>query len=205
MRSNRLLLAVPLLLSSAALAQSHVRLSYEMAKPEGNTSRFIDNSFSTIGGHLDVSLEVSYAFHFELSAGLNSFNTTKVGILTTTDGQDVYGKQYRYLNVVPLMAGFAFHVPLGGGSRIWVGCNGGVGYFDRVIDLGLTSYSGSSWQWGIQPQVGIAFGLGGGTALFFDGRYNYFWAKDGWPTQAYWSFGAGLLFGGSGKSASPKK
>ena len=57
--------------------------------------------------------------------------------------------------------------------------------------------------------MGIAFGLGdrSGTALFFDARYNYFWAKDGWPVQQYWSFGVGLMFGGSGKSppASAKK
>ena len=43
----------------------------------------------------------------------------KYGVLTTTDGQDVSGKQFRYLNAIPLMAGFAFHVPLGGGSRFW--------------------------------------------------------------------------------------
>ncbi len=202
MRSTRFLVVATLLSSTAALAQSHVRISYEMAQPEGNTARYIDR-FSSRGVHLDVSLELSYAFHFELSAGLNSFNAAKMGVLTTTDGQDVYGKQYRYLNAVPLMAGFAFHIPLGNGSRFWAGCNGGIGYFDRVIDLGLTSYSASSWQWGIQPQVGIAIGLGGGTALFFDGRYNYFWAKDGWPVQQYWSFGVGLLFGGSGKA--PKK
>ena len=46
-------------------------------------------------------------------------------MLTTTDGQDVSGKQFRYLNVVPLMAGFAFHIPLGNGSRFWAGGNGG--------------------------------------------------------------------------------
>ncbi|MGZ6079734.1 MAG: hypothetical protein ACXWK4_02900 [Myxococcaceae bacterium] len=200
MRSLRFLFAVSLLLSSVALAQSHVRISYEMAQPEGNTARYIDR-FSSRGAHLDVSLEMTYSFHFELSAGLNSFNAAKYGVLTTTTGQDVSGKQFRYLNVVPLMAGFAFHIPLGNGSRFWAGCNAGTGYFNRVIDLGLYSYSASSWQYGIQPHVGIAIGLGdhSGTALFFDGRYNYFWARQGFPVQQYWSFGVGLLFGGSGK------
>ena len=198
MRSTtRFLLAVALLGSSAALAQSHVRLSYEFAVPRGETKDYIDR-FSSRGGHLDVSLELWYAFHLELSAGLNSFNGVKQGVLTTTDGQDVSGKQFRYLNVIPLMGGFAFHIPLRGGGRVWAGVNGGAAYFDRVIDLGLNSYSRSDWQWGVQPHVGIAFGLGdGGTALFFDGRWQYFWERHGIPSQQYFSFGVGLLFGGS--------
>ncbi|HZX42416.1 MAG TPA: hypothetical protein VFE93_11300, partial [Myxococcaceae bacterium] len=170
MRSTPVLLAVGLLASSAALAQSHVRLSYEFAVPRGDTKDYIDR-FSSRGAHLDASFELSYAFHLELSAGLNSFNAVKQGVLTTTDGQDVSGKQFRYLNVIPLMAGFAFHVPLGHGSRVWAGVNGGAAYFERVIDLGLSSYTRSDWQWGVQPHIGIAFGLGkGGTALFFDAR-----------------------------------
>lgn len=198
MRSTRPLLLLGLLASTAALAQSHVRLSYEMAQPLGQTKSYIDR-FSSRGVHLDASFELSYAFHLELSAGLNSFNAVKQGVLTTTDGQDVSGKQFRYLNVIPLMGGFAFHIPLGHGSRIWAGCNGGAAYFDRVIDVGLNEYTRSDWQWGVQPHLGIAFGLGEGSALFFDGRWQYFWPRHGLPAQQYVSFGAGFLFGGSGR------
>ena len=195
----RLLLVLALLASSAALAQSNVRLSYEFAVPQGATKDYIDR-FSTRGAHLDVSLELTYAFHLELSAGLNSFNAVKSGVITTTDGQDVSGKQFRYLNVIPVMGGFAFHIPLGHGSRFWAGVNGGAAYFERVIDLGLNEYTLSDWQWGVQPHFGIAFGLGkGGTALFFDGRWNYFWERHGIPAQQYFSFGVGLLFGGSSR------
>ena len=43
MRSfTRSLLALLLLASSAALAQSHVRLSYEFAVPRGDTQDFVD-------------------------------------------------------------------------------------------------------------------------------------------------------------------
>jgi len=112
MRSlTRPLLFLALLGSSAALAQSNVRLSYEFATPTGNTKDFVDR-FSSRGAHLDISVELSYAFNLELSAGLNSFNAVKQGVLATTDG-DVSGKQFRYLNVIPLMGGFAFHIPLG--------------------------------------------------------------------------------------------
>ena len=38
--------------------------------------------FSSRGAHLDVSLELTYSFHLELSAGLNSFNAAKYGVLT---------------------------------------------------------------------------------------------------------------------------
>lgn len=195
MRSlTRSFLVVVLLGSSAALAQSNVRLSYEFAVPTGNTKDYTDR-FSSRGMHLDVSFELSYAFNLELSTGLNSFNAVKEGVLATTDG-DVSGKQFRYLNVIPVMGGFAFHIPMGHGSRFWAGVNGGAAYFDRIIDIGLNEYSLSDWQWGVQPHVGIAFGLGDdGTALFFDGRWNYFWERHGIPSQTYWSFGVGILFG----------
>jgi len=62
MRSiTRSLLALVLLGSTAALAQSHVRLSYEFAVPRNATSDFVDR-FSSRGGHLDISLELTYAF-----------------------------------------------------------------------------------------------------------------------------------------------
>jgi len=195
MRAPRIPIVLGLLVSSTALAQSHLRLSYEMAVPQGATKDYVDR-FSSRGAHLDASFELSYAFHLELSAGLNSFNSVKQGVLTTTDGQDVSGKQFRYLNVIPLMGGFAFHIPLGHGSRFWAGANGGAAYFERVVDLGLTEYTLSDWQWGVQPHVGIAFGLDrSGTALFFDGRWQYFWERHGLPAQQYFSFGVGLLFG----------
>jgi len=195
MRALRIPIVLGLLASSTALAQSHLRISYEMAVPEGATKDYVDR-FSSRGAHLDASFELSYAFHLELSAGLNSFNSVKQGVLTTVDGQDVSGKQFRYLNVIPLMGGFAFHIPLGHGSRFWAGANGGAAYFERVVDLGLNEYSLSDWQWGVQPHVGIAFGLDrSGTALFFDGRWQYFWERHGLPAQQYFSFGVGLLFG----------
>ena len=199
MRSTRLLFLAALLASSAALAQSHLRLSYEFAVPTQDTKDYVDR-VSTRGFHLDASFELSYAFHLELSTGLNSFNSVTRGVLTTTDGQDVSGKQFRYLNVIPVMGGFAFHIPLGHGSRFWAGVNGGAAYFERIIDLGLNEYSLSDWQWGVQPHFGIAFGLGkGSTALFFDGRWNYFWERHGIPAQQYFSLGVGLLFGGASR------
>jgi len=198
MRATRTFLLLGLLASSAALAQSNFRISYEFAVPMGATKDYIDR-FSSRGAHLDASFELSYAFHLELSAGLNSFNAVKQGVLTTTDGQDVSGKQFRYLNVIPLMGGFAWHIPMGRGGRIWAGINGGAAYFERVIDLGLNEYSNSDWQWGVQPHIGIAFPLDRGTALFFDGRWNYFWERHGIPAQQYFSFGVGLLFGGSSR------
>ena len=199
MRATRIFLLLGLLASSAALAQSNFRISYEFAVPMGATKDYIDR-FSSRGAHLDASFELSYAFHLELSAGLNSFNAVKEGVLSTTDGQDVSGKQFRYLNVIPLMGGFAWHIPMGRGGRIWAGINGGAAYFDRIIDIGLNEYSLSDWQWGVQPHVGIAFGLGDdGTALFFDGRWNYFWERHGIPAQQYFSFGVGLLFSGSSR------
>src|SRR5262249_38058177 len=202
MRATRLLLAAGLLASSAALAQSHVRLSYEFAVPTQQTKEFVDR-FSSRGVHLDASFEILYAFHLELSAGLNVFNSVKQGVLTTTTGEDVSGKQFRYLNVVPLMGGFAWHIPLGHGSRVWAGVNGGAAYLDRVVDVGLNEYTASDWQWGIQPHVGIAFGLDrSGTALFFDGRWQYFWERHGMPAQQYFSFGVGLLLGGKTPEAS---
>ena len=84
MRATRIFLLLGLLASSAALAQSNFRLSYEFAVPMGATKDYIDR-FSSRGAHLDASFELSYAFHLELSAGLNSFNAVKQGVLTTTD------------------------------------------------------------------------------------------------------------------------
>jgi hypothetical protein len=195
MRALALAAAFVLFLPSAARAQSNLRLSYEMAVPRGETRDFVDR-FSSRGAHLDGSVELAPAFHLELSVGWNTFNAVKQGVLTTVEGLDVSGKQFRYLNAVPVMGGFAFHVPLGGGSRVWAGVNGGGAVIEQVVDIGLGEYSHSGWQWGVMPQVGIAIGLDkkSGTALFIDGRYEYYWKTSGSPAQQWFAFGVGLLF-----------
>jgi hypothetical protein len=195
MRALALATAVVLLLPSAAQAQSHLRLSYEMAVPRGATRDFVDR-FSSRGGHLDGSFELAPAFHLELSVGWNTFNAAKQGVLTTSEGLDVSGKQFRYINALPVMGGFAFHVPLGHGRRVWAGVNGGGALIERLVDIGLGEYSHSGWQWGVMPHVGLAIGLDrkSGTALFFDGRWEYYWKTSGSPAQQWFAFGVGLLF-----------
>ena len=190
------LLVLLVLLPASALAQSHIRLSYEMAVPYGPTRDFIDR-FSSRGAHLDTSLELAPAFHLELSAGWNLFNAAKQGVLHVSDGRDVSGKQFRYLNAVPVMGGFAFHIPLRGGGRIWLGASAGGALIERLVDVGMGEYSRSQWQWGVMPQIGIAFGIDrkGGTALFFSGRWEYYWENAGAPKQSWFGIGVGLLFG----------
>jgi len=191
-----LLLALP----ASALAQSNIRLSYEMAVPSTGTRDFIDR-FSSRGAHLDISLEVAPAFNFELSAGWNLFNAAKTGVLHISDGRDVSGKQFRYLNAIPAMGGFAFHIPLRGGGRIWFGANAGGAYIERLVDVGMGTYSRAQWQWGVMPQIGIAFGIDrkAGTAIFFSGRWEYYWEQAGVPKQSWFGIGVGFLFGAGRK------
>lgn len=187
-----LLLAVP----ASALAQSHLRLSYEMAVPEGATRDFIDR-FSSRGAHLDASLEISPAIHLEASVGWNLFNAAKAGVLQLSDGSAVSGKQFRYLNAFPAMGGLAFHIPIRGGSSVWFGFNGGGAYIERLVDVGLGEYSQAQWQWGLMPHIGISFGLdrSAGTALFITGRYEYYWQNGTAPKQSWFGIGVGFLFG----------
>ena len=195
-------LAVLLLgiLPASALAQSNIRLSYEVAIPYGPTRDFIDR-FSSRGAHLDMSLEVAPAFNFELSLGWNLFNAAKTGVLHISDGRDVSGKQFRYLNAIPAMGGFAFHIPLRGGGRIWFGASAGGAYIERLVDVGMGTYSRSQWQWGVMPQIGIAFGIDrkAGTAIFFSGRWEYYWEQAGVPKQSWFGIGVGFLFGAGRK------
>jgi Outer membrane protein beta-barrel domain len=199
--SIRLPLLLLLALPASALAQSHLRLSYEMAVPLAGTTDFIDR-FSSRGAHLDASLEISPAIHLEASVGWNLFNAAKTGVLHLSDGRDVSGKQFRYLNAFPAMGGLAFHIPLRGGSSIWVGFNGGGAYIERLVDVGMGEYSHAQWQWGVMPHLGISFGLdrSAGTALFITGRWEYYWQNGTAPKQSWVGIGVGFLFGHGRKS-----
>jgi hypothetical protein len=127
MRSTRLLLAVSLLLSSAALAQSHVRLSYEMAKLRA-TPRASSTTASAPSAGTWMFRSRSPTPHFEFGRP-EQLQHHEGGRPHHQRRSDVYGKQYRYLNVVPLMAGSPSIARRRKPLR--AGCNGGVGYFDR--------------------------------------------------------------------------
>ena len=67
--------------------------------------------------------------------------------------------------------------------------------------MGLFEYSRTEWQWGVMPHVGIAFGLDkqAGTAIFFSGRWEYYWESAGAPKQSWFGIGVGFLFGAGRK------
>ncbi len=173
------------------------------AVPTGRTRDFIDR-FSSRGAHLDASLELSPAFHLELSAGLEPLQRRQArACSTTSDGRDVSGKQFRYLNAIPADGRVRLPHPAGerqpllgrgataAAALLRPGGRRGAG---RV--LGLRAGSGaSSRTWASPSGSGTTPGppsssTAGGTTSG---------TGTGFPVQQYWSFGVGLLFGGSGK------
>jgi hypothetical protein len=185
-----------LLLPASALAQSHFRFSYEMAVPYGPTRDFIDR-FSSRGAHLDGSLELSPAFHLELSLGWNLFNAAKQGTLTVSDGRQVSG-QFRYLNAIPAMAGFAGHPLRGGGGSSSVPAPAG--------------QSSSAWStWACSSSRGPS-GSGGDAADRHrlrprQSRHRHLLQRtlgvlrrnEGAPKQSWFGIGVGFLFGAGRK------
>ncbi len=183
-----------------AFKSSGILIGYNAAYPLGNTADYIElPAFRGIGAEWrqylteKISLGVKAAFQV--------FYQEIEEQLYTDNGSTLYGKQFRYINSVPIMAvagyetdrnnevksdGFDFYGKLGLG----------VYSFQMLTDMGLYRYQNEySWNLGLLPEVGIKYKLTPRVDAVLYVNYNFVFKNASVENQQYLSAGVGLEFG----------
>lgn len=176
-------------------AQNHVQFNYDVSVPLGNTNDFITQTsprgFSLSAGH-------NFTPHFGLGvkAGLQSFYEELSKDTYTEDNVTLYGKQFRYINSIPILVHAHYHFLPEARANPYVALGVGAYSFQKRIDLGLyTTTNEFVWNFGLQPEVGILLPLADKMKINVNARYNHVFANQSIDVQSYLSIGVGLFFG----------
>jgi Outer membrane protein beta-barrel domain len=164
-------------------------LSYQISIPEGDTNDFIDaTSFRGIG------IEGRWFVRPNLSAGVDlHWNVFFESTNNTTDIANgaVSGQQDRTLNVFPLLA--TAHYYFGPNKMFYAGVGAGAYYLTQRLDIGLYTFSDTSWHFGFAPEIGISHEVGYHTRAVLALQYNYAFKVEDTAID-YWTVKIGIAY-----------
>ena len=178
----------------SAMAQTSLfTIGYSTAMPLGKTGDYI-GKYSWRG----ISIEQRYFIERDLSVGFyigwNVFNEKLLNHTQEFDNGVLYGNQYRYINTWPILAMVHYHFSYESYVRPYVG--GGLGLYsvNKQTEMGLYYTQTKSWQFGLQPEVGLWFDVAPGVNLMLAAKYNYAFKNKKGDALSFLNINAGITF-----------
>ena len=178
--------------STRAIAQTQepwAILTYQIAFPVGDTKDFIDaTSFRGIG------FEGRWFIRPNISAGValdwNVFFKTTDKPIDIPNGT-VSGTQNRTINAFPVLA--TVHYYMGPDKMYYVGLGAGPYYMSQRWDVGLYSFSNTSWHFGFAPEIGVSHEVASHTRAVLGLQYHHAFESEGTKLE-YWVLKLGVAY-----------
>ncbi len=192
MRSLFLLICVAFLTVNVVSGQSYTSANYHISAPLGSSKDFVDLT-SFRGFSLDYNSMVSE----NLSVGVHTSFTTfyqvvEQGRVELQNGL-ITGKQYNYLNTMPLLLSFRYFVekekfiPYGG-----IGI--GTMWAKHRTDMGTYSAYTDTWHFAVSPEVGVILPVDFSLGINLGVRYQNGFKTGDLNTTSYMLFVVGFTF-----------
>jgi len=178
--------------NSRAMAQSQepwVIATYQIAFPEGDTKDFIDaTSFRGIG------IEGRWFVRPNISAGVavdwNVFFKTTDKPIDIPNGT-ITGEQNRVINAFPILA--TVHYYMGPDRAFYVGLGAGPYYMSQRWDVGLYTFSNTSWHFGFAPEIGVSHEIAPHTRAVLGLQYHHAFESEDTKLE-YWVLKLGVAY-----------
>ena len=194
MKKTILLLTFIALGAGSVFAQGYTSLHYDISFPMGATSDAVGRA-SFIGFGLDYRKFVKPNVGVGFSLGWQVFNERK-DFATYTDGTvSLSGVQYSYVNAIPIHANINYNFREDGDTvRPFIGTGIGTTYVERQVDMGMFSSVIETWQFSIQPEVGLRYEIVPNTSAFVGAKYTQCFKNDELDAQSYISLNFGFAW-----------
>lgn len=181
---------------SAKAQDGFTALHYDVSFGLGNTSGFISQpSFRGVGFdyqkmvNANVGIGLSIAWHtFYEERNYDSYSFDD-GVTTLT------GVQFRYLNALPLHVTTNYYFGEEGDDvRAFMGLGVGTFYAEKKTVMGQWSVTNDSWQFSLQPQLGLLYGFGSDANVFIAGKFTTPFKTEALNSYPYLSLNIGLAW-----------
>ncbi len=172
-----------------------ILIGYNVGYPVGNTSEYIALP-SFRGINAEWRQYITEHFSLGIKGAYQVFYQEIDDQLYTNDGTTIYGKQFRYINSIPLLAVAGYETDNDNGLITFYGKLGlGVYSFQKFTDMGFYRYQNEfSWNLGLLPEIGIIYKLAPRINAVFHVNYNQIFKNASIENQGYMSTGVGLEF-----------
>lgn len=150
-------------------------MTYQVSYPMDDTKEYTDK-ISWRGFGLDFRYATSRSTSVGFNLGWNVFHErTFESAEIKLEGNPgvVTGTQDRYLNSFPIMLSFHFYIGPRRGIRTFIGLNAGGYIMLQRLGIGIVAIQEDRWEWGVAPELGIAFPTSFDGGFLLGAKYNY--------------------------------
>ena len=186
---------------SAILAQSRsiTMVNYNPSVTLGDVTNFIDE-FSFRGVNVDSRYFIDPNITVGFKAGWNVYRQESDGIASEviTQGNNVLtisAKQYKYINMYPILLSGHYHFGVRGAPRPYIGLGAGAYHVTRRVEMGLFSSQTDKLHFGVAPMVGVILPTNSRSWVHFGVQYNQVLKSGEYDGMSNLSLDLGVGFG----------
>lgn len=198
MRTCIAIILVLMLNQMEAIGQNSIHTlttQYTINFPFGNTNDFISKT-SFRGFTMDYRNHMMPEVAIGISVGWYAFYERKPDdtYSMNDDALTFSGKQYRYLNSVPMLFVVDYYKNPEEVLSPFAGLGIGTTYNRVDLEMGLYDVQIDSWHFTLAPEAGFRFGYDMGVSGYISARYNINFKTGELDSQSYLSLNIGLMY-----------
>lgn len=188
-----LLIAFSGLIASAQ--ESDFLITYQMSLPVGETSDYI-SSFGGRGFGMEWRQHLASApLSFGISVDWNVlYQKTDDRYSNPSEGIVADGKQYRYMNVVPMLAHANYYFNKDGVANPYIGVGVGTYFINQRTEFGQWAVVEKNWHFGVAPEIGVVADVNPSVDMIFSVRYNHAFKAGNATDHSYLGFNIGFVY-----------
>lgn len=200
---KKILFLFAFILTASVGETQMIGANYQMSIPFGKMRDYINNG-SFRGANVEYHYFVDKHISVGGSIGWNVFykdmgQYTQNFRLSGSDNIYTFGgKQYRYINTVPIMVNGRYHLYEKGAKKYqpYAGLSIGTRWTEYQTEIGQYTASTSRWQFAVSPEIGVYVPLNQIVAANVSISYNFATRAANGRVPAYNTlmFNVGLLF-----------
>ena len=174
-------------------AESYMSAQYAVSFGTGDLGDFI-SATSWRGFLIEYRSAVKSNLLYGLDAGWNVFYEKKDRDSYTSGNETISGVQYRYQNVVPLLAAADFFISSENALKPYVGLGIGTMYSERATDMNLYRLKETSWQFALKGEIGLLYKVNYSSSIKFAAKYYNGFKTSSLDAQSYVSLSLGMAW-----------
>jgi outer membrane protein len=189
-----IVLAILSVFSLSAFPQGGITaLQYSMGFGTGNIGDFI-SAASFRGFTLDYRSMVRPTLGVGVDIGWNVFYEDRPYDTYTSGTISYSGKQWRYSNHFPMLAGVDYYMKPDNMINPFVGLGLGTMYSLQNTDMGTYTFEKDAWHFAMRPELGVILNAASGVGAMIAAKYYYGVKAGDLPAQGYFTINVGFVF-----------
>jgi hypothetical protein len=195
MKTVSILIFFFLIITAPAAAQKHIFIpQYSVSFPLSETHDFISKT-----SFRGFTFDYKYLFAPGVSCGVSTgwyafYQETASDTYTTSDGASFSGKQFRYLNSVPILLTISYFDNPDSKLSPFAGLAFGATYNRQDVAMGTYSTQADPWHFTLAPEMGLMMHVEPGLGVYLSARYNTNFETETLSAQSYVGLNAGVFF-----------